>query len=128
MTVLDAFKLVVHQSGFEGLQNPEKIDLWGFDRFTTYKNLRGRLLYGQAAIVTGGGAGIGRGIAELFARAGAAIVISDLKKETAATVADAINANGDQAIVSLLNFLNDRMVVSASDCSFSGDGRLDCYT
>ncbi len=39
-----AITLVVHQSCFEGLQNPEKIDLWGFDRFTTYQNLRGRML------------------------------------------------------------------------------------
>lgn len=48
----------------------------------------------QVAIVTGAGAGIGRGIAQLFAQAGAAVVVSDLKMETAQTVADEIKAQG----------------------------------
>lgn len=52
----------------------------------------------QVAIVTGGGAGIGRGIAELFARAGAAVVVSDLKEETADAVAAGIRQQGGRAI------------------------------
>jgi 7-alpha-hydroxysteroid dehydrogenase len=55
-------------------------------------------LAGQVAIVTGGGAGIGRAIAELFAAAGAAVVVSDLKKDTADEVANGIAANGGRAI------------------------------
>jgi 7-alpha-hydroxysteroid dehydrogenase len=55
-------------------------------------------LEGQAAIVTGGGAGIGKAISELFAAAGAMVAVSDLKAETAQEVADAINAAGGKAI------------------------------
>jgi 7-alpha-hydroxysteroid dehydrogenase len=55
-------------------------------------------LKGQVAIVTGGGAGIGRAISELFAAAGASVVVSDLKKETADETANAIAKAGGQAI------------------------------
>jgi 7-alpha-hydroxysteroid dehydrogenase len=55
-------------------------------------------LSGQVAIVTGGGAGIGRAISELFAAAGASIVVSDLKKETADEVARGIVGAGGKAV------------------------------
>ncbi len=55
-------------------------------------------LAGQVAVVTGAGAGIGRAIAELFAAAGAAVVVSDLKKETADETVGAIVQAGGRAV------------------------------
>jgi NAD(P)-dependent dehydrogenase (short-subunit alcohol dehydrogenase family) len=53
-------------------------------------------LAGKVAIVTGGGAGIGRAIALRYAREGALVVVADVNQETAEQVARAIaDAGGD---------------------------------
>lgn len=52
----------------------------------------------DVALVTGAGAGIGRSIAQVFADAGAAVVVSDLKAETAQTVAAEISQTGGRAV------------------------------
>jgi 3-oxoacyl-[acyl-carrier protein] reductase len=51
-------------------------------------------LRGRTALVTGAGSGIGAAVAKAMARAGAAVVVSDLGKDAAIGVADEINADG----------------------------------
>jgi 3-oxoacyl-[acyl-carrier protein] reductase len=57
-----------------------------------------RLLEAKTAIITGAGRGIGRAAAELLARHGARIVLSDIDPEPAEQAAGAILAAGGQSI------------------------------
>jgi 3-oxoacyl-[acyl-carrier protein] reductase len=62
-------------------------------------NAYGRgLLSGEVTIITGGGQGIGRSAALLFAKEGAKVVVSDIDAKKAAAVVDEIKAAGGDAI------------------------------
>ncbi|MCC5859442.1 MAG: SDR family oxidoreductase [Ectothiorhodospiraceae bacterium] len=55
-------------------------------------------LNGKVALITGSSRGIGRSIAEVYARHGAKVVISSRKPEPCRDVAEAIRADGGEAI------------------------------
>ncbi len=54
-------------------------------------------LQDKISIVTGGGEGIGAGIATTFAENGATVVIADINPETGQKTVDSINSNGGSA-------------------------------
>lgn len=81
-------------------------------------------LNGHVAIVTGAGAGIGRAIAETFARAGAALMVSDRTAETAAKVADGIVAAGGRAISIACDVTSDAALEALVNATVQAFGKV----
>lgn len=55
------------------------------------------ILSGKTAIVTGAGSGIGRSVAELYAREGANVIVSDINEAEGAETVNIITAEGGEA-------------------------------
>jgi 7-alpha-hydroxysteroid dehydrogenase len=79
---------------------------------------------GQVAIVTGAAAGIGRGICEAFAGAGAAVVVSDLSIDKAEATAQAIRDAGGQALALVCNVTDEADRVALVTRTVSHFGRV----
>ncbi len=84
------------------------------------------LLDGKAALITGGGGGIGRATALAFAREGARIAVADYAAERAAETAAMVNAAGGEAITLTGDVTRDRDVKTMLDDTIVAYGRLDC--
>jgi 7-alpha-hydroxysteroid dehydrogenase len=79
---------------------------------------------GQVAVVTGGGAGIGRGIAEVFADAGASVVVSDLTVDKAEAVAAGIRAKGGKAAATDCNVTDESDLVKLTAFALDAFGKI----
>ncbi|HEU4858243.1 MAG TPA: SDR family oxidoreductase [Chitinophagaceae bacterium] len=67
----------------------------------------------KIAVVTGGGSGIGKAIAKLFAKQGALVQILEWNTDAANETANEIKKNGDKAIVYKCNVANQKEVSEA---------------
>lgn len=82
-------------------------------------------LTGKVAFVTGGGSGIGRGIAERLAREGADVCIPDIDTEGAERTADLVTQLGRRAHVVKANTASDVQIQRAAAECVERLGRLD---
>ena len=82
-------------------------------------------LDGSVAVITGGGNGIGRGIAIGMARAGARVHVLDRDSSAANTVAELIKAQGFFAAAQGVDVSDESAVDAAMAAIASSEGRID---
>ncbi len=82
-------------------------------------------LESKAALITGGGSGIGQAAARLLASEGAAVAVVDLRADRAESVAGDINAAGGRAIGIACDVTNADQVAAAVERTVADFGRLD---
>ncbi|QOZ33386.1 SDR family NAD(P)-dependent oxidoreductase [Bradyrhizobium sp. CCBAU 53421] len=84
------------------------------------------ILDGKAALVTGGGSGIGRATAIAMAREGARVAVSDLSKDGIDETVALINAAGGQSIAIQGDVTDEAGVANMVARMVSAFGRIDC--
>lgn len=82
-------------------------------------------LSGRSALVTGAGSGIGASVARAFAKAGAAVLVTDVNGDSAAAVAASIVESGGIAKSAILDVRDgDQAAAAAEQAAALADGTL----
>ena len=92
---------------------------------STQSVFRPGLFDGQVALVTGGGSGIGRGIADLLASLGAHVVLASRKRERVEAAAAEIVAAGGKASAVAVDVRNATLVRTVVGEVAAAHGRID---
>ena len=82
-------------------------------------------LDGKVAIITGGGTGIGKGIARAFAREGAGLIIASRKRETLESTAQELRSSIAAVSVVQTDVTDERQVEALFAAAMDEHGRLD---
>lgn len=82
-------------------------------------------LAGKVALVTGAAQGIGRVIAEVFAKEGASVVIADIQGDAGEAVAKAIRDNGGRALFVKTDLRQEKDIKAMIDSTVNSFKRLD---
>jgi NAD(P)-dependent dehydrogenase (short-subunit alcohol dehydrogenase family) len=82
-------------------------------------------IIGKAAVVTGGGSGIGRGICRALAQAGADVVVADIDFSRAQEVAADLAKTGRRAVAFASDVSSEASIESLADFAWAEMGRVD---
>lgn len=92
---------------------------------TRERDLPKDAMEGRVALVTGGGSGIGRASAWAFARAGAAVVVSDVAEASGTETVRLIGDSGREAVFVPADVSNGSDVANLIAATLERYGRLD---
>ncbi len=84
-----------------------------------------RLLEGRVAVVTGGGDGIGAGIARLFAQHGALVEVAEADRERADRIHDEVSSAGGSIRCHVVDVTADDDVARLAEAVLAEHGRAD---
>jgi len=82
-------------------------------------------LNGKVALITGAASGLGKAIAELYAKHGASVAIADINQQAADATAAEINAAGGKAIGIAMDVSDEAAVNAGTDKVVAALGALD---
>ena len=82
-------------------------------------------LKNKVAVITGGGAGIGRATCELFAEEGAIVVVAERNESNGRSVAEGIVSRGGRAIFIACDVASEASIQAMADATAKAFGRLD---